>query len=123
MACVSDYMESTNFEVELSRVACLLDELDGKTSKPSYWDGYHPLVYTKNIGKEVGDQMVRRLCESLQNEDVSKFSLEMQIWWRDHQEADKTRIGQELAKARKEEEREAVLGRLTPHERDLLGIG
>lgn len=38
------------------------------------------------------DSMTEWLCEwcTLKN-DVTRYSLEMQIWWRDHQEADKAR--------------------------------
>ena len=119
MPCRSDYMEASGKEVELSRVACLLGELDGKPIDKSHWRGYHPAVYCKQVD---GDALVSELCERLQSVDVTQFSLEMQIWLRDHQAADKARIEHELARKRSAEGREAALAKLTPHERRLLGL-
>ncbi len=119
MPCKSDYLEADGKEVELSRVACLLGELDGKPIDKSHWRGYHPAVYNKKVD---GDAMVSELCERLQAVDVTKYSLEMQIWWRDHQAADKTRIEHELARKRSAEDRKAALAKLTPYERELLGF-
>lgn len=121
MPCNSDYMEPTTYERDLSRVACLLDELAGKKWKPSHWNGFHPLVYCK-ITRELGDQMVQKLCYALQDRDVTQHSLEMQIWWRDHQAADKDRLERELAQAWAASAREAALAKLTPYERKVLGL-
>lgn len=119
MPCNSDYMEASGKEVELSRVACLLGELDGKPIDKSHWRGYHPAVYNKQVN---GDALVSELCERLQSVDVQKHSLEMQIWWRDHQASDKARIEHELACKRNAEDREAAMAKLTPRERNLLGL-
>lgn len=121
MPCNSDYMAANGYEQELSRVACLLDELEGRPIDRGHWNGYHPCVYGKAT-RAAGDKMVRKLCEALQNRDVTQYSLEMQIWWRDHQEADKARCEQDLAKAETDAEREAALAKLTPHERQVLGF-
>lgn len=121
MPCNSDYMEASDTEIYFSRVACLLDELDGKKKiDRSHWDGYHPRVYNQSVN---GDALVSELCSRLQDADVSKCSLEMQLWWRDHQEADKKRLMVELEEAKKKSEREAAVAKLTPYERKLLGIG
>lgn len=123
MPCNSDHMNATSYERDLSRVACLLDELAAnKPINPSHLDGYHPRVYSKGLSRAQGDGMVRDLCNALQHRDVTKFSLEMQMWWRDHQAADKARVEREMAKAATEAERHAALGKLTPHERKLLGF-
>lgn len=96
MPCNCDYMDANNLEVEISRVACLLDELAGKRKlDPSHWRGYHPRVYG-NVTKLMGDELTAQLCEKLHTVDVTKYSLEMQIWWRDHQKADKKRQRAEL---------------------------
>jgi hypothetical protein len=87
MGCNSDYMSTNNYEIEISKVACLLDELDGKKFEKSHWNGYHPKVYCK-VTRELGDKLVAELCGKLQNLDVKNYSLEMQMWWRDHQAAD-----------------------------------
>ena len=119
MPCRSDYLEPTQNEVALSQVACLLDELDGKPIDKHHWRGFHPAVY--NAGRSL-DGLVADLCSRLQSEDVSKRSLEMQIWWRDHQKADKARIAHELNRQRTAKERAAALAKLTDYERRLLGL-
>lgn len=122
MPCNSDYMEPVSYEIELSRVACLLDELDGKkTINKSHWEGYHPKVY--NNQRLDGDKLVALLCKRLQNINVSKQSLEMQIWWRDHQLADKKRLEKELKAKKNQADKEKALKKLTPYERKLLGLG
>ena len=104
----------------MSKVACLLDELDGKKRiNQDHWRGYHPRVYSQRFN---ADEMTAELCSRLQGVNVSDYSLEMQIWWRDHQEADKQRAKESLAKAKTEKQRKAALGKLTPHERKLLGL-
>ena len=59
--------------------------------------------------------------------DETEYSLEMQIWWRDHQKADKKRIQQELKKRQQQlkENKEKfdlnkALEKLTPYERRLI---
>jgi hypothetical protein len=121
MGCNSEYMTANNYERELSKVACLLDEIAGKKWERSHWDGYHPSVYCKSRS-EIGDIMVKRLCDALQSVDVSQYSLEMQMWWRDHQAADKARVKLEIEASKTESERMDALEKLTPHERKLLGL-
>ena len=107
-------------ERELSKVACLLDELDGKKKlNRDHWRGYHPRVYSQRAD---ADALVAELCSRLQGVDVSECSLEMQIWWRDHKEADKKRAADAIAKAKTEKQKRAALKKLTPHERKLLGL-
>lgn len=91
MPCNSDYLLADSFEKSLSQVACLLNELDGKSWSRAWWNGYHPDVYCKNLDKQAADEMVARLCGQLCSCDATQYSLEMQIWWRDHQKADKAR--------------------------------
>lgn len=120
MPCNSDYMNASGKEIALSRVACLLDELNGKQEiDRSHWEGYHPRVYSQRVD---GDALVAELCDRLQKEDVSKRSLEMQIWWRDHQKADKERLEREMQQQKTESEKSAALEKLTPYERKLLGV-
>jgi hypothetical protein len=121
MPCNSDYLEADGWEQQISKVACLHDELDGKPFNKQHWVGYHPDVYFQGLSKEQGDQMVTDLCYRLQHTDVSKCSLEMQIWWRDHQEGDKRRVLDEIRIAREQEDKRALLDRLTQYERKLLG--
>jgi hypothetical protein len=114
-------MEASSLERELSKVACLLDEIAGRQWTRGDASGYHRRVYGKAT-RELGDQLVNELCNALQGADVSTFSLEMQIWWRDHQAADEERIAEELALATITAQREAALSKLTAHEQWLLGL-
>ena len=55
MPCNCDYMEATSKEKELSKIACLLDELDGKPFNKNHWEGYHPKVYSQTYDKYTGE--------------------------------------------------------------------
>lgn len=89
MPCDSSYMEPNDFEINLSRVYQLLDELDGIQLPKNYGTGNDKRVYMRNLPNEILDVKTRELCTRLKHEpDVTKYSLEMQIWWRDHQKAD-----------------------------------
>jgi len=68
------------------------------------------------------EQLTVKLCERLQIEDVTKYSLELQIWWRDHQKADKARVERELKEAKESKDRKAALGKLSNYEKKLLGL-
>lgn len=104
----------------MSKVACLMDELGGKKQiNRDHWNGYHPRVYNQNVD---ADAMTAELCSRLQEVDVREYSLEMQIWWRDHQEADRQRAKAAVRKAKNEKQRKAAIKKLTPHERKLLGL-
>ncbi len=122
MPCNCDHLEAMPFEVMVSKVKCLLEELDGKSIDKSDWDGYHPEVYCKNIGKIEADKLVAELCSKLQKIDVTKYSLELQMWWRDHKKADLERVEKELAEIQNEEDRQKALKKLTVYERKLLGL-
>lgn len=119
MPCNSGYMEANGKEKQLSQVACLLDELNGKEFSKSDWNGYHPSVYSRSVD---GDALVAELCRRLQFVDVTSYSLEMQIWWRDHQRADKERLERGVAEQATDAEKERALSKLTDYERDLLGL-
>jgi hypothetical protein len=119
MGCNSDYMESTLQESNASKVFCLLDELAGKRWSAHHWDGYHPSAYNKNVNL---DEIVSRLCDKLSQTDVSKYSLEMQMWWRDHKKADKKRVEEALLEEKTVAAKKAAIAKLTKHERQLLGL-
>lgn len=122
MPCNSDYMNASGYEIVFSQVACLLDEIEGKPIDKSHWNGYHPRVYSRGLRKADGDAMVARLCSFLRDADVTRYSLEMQMWWRDHLKADQARIERELRESEKEAECKAAISKLTPEERKLLGL-
>ena len=121
MGCNSEYMQANSYEKQISRVACLLGEIERKPWKSSWWNGYHPDVYGR-VTKQLGDRLTAELCGKLQQTGATQYSLEMQVWWRDHKKADKERIECEMREQATEAEKKAVLAKLTPHERDLLGL-
>lgn len=121
MPCNSDYMNPTQLEIELSKVCTFLDELETGKLRKSYLRGYHPKVYGQPFSTNDADELVSSLCSKLQKLDVKQYSLELQIWWRDHQAADKKRIKKELAREKTEKEKQAAWKKLTPYEQKLLG--
>lgn len=118
MPCNSDHMSATGAEKELSAIYGFLDELETGKLEDGFNDGYDTRAYNKT-DKEHLDKKTAELCSKLQNTDVTKFSLEMQIWWRDHQKHDCKRLEKEMKDAT---DREAAISKLTPYERNLLGI-
>lgn len=123
MPCNCDYMEANGFEIEMSHVYCLLDEIKGKKSiNKSHWSGYHPKAYCKSMDKKKHDKATQKLCSFLQNADVTQYSLEMQIWWRDHQKADKKRLENKIKKEKTEELKKKALSKLSKYELKLLGL-
>ena len=127
MPCNSDYMEANSFEKNLSTVLNLLDEtITGNPVDPkTYNNGYDKRVYNKGLGKEYLDKKTEELCSFLQTRSdalIKTYSLELQIWWRDHQAADKKRIQAELDAIEEEKDKQIALSKLTPHERKLLGL-
>lgn len=124
MPCRTDYMEANAVEVELSRVLCLLGELRGEPFTREWWNGYHPQAYGNGRQRRV-DMFAAQLCRKLQYMPASAItaqSLELQLWWRDHQAADMRHVAEDLAKARDAKNRRAALAKLTPYERQLLKL-
>lgn len=122
MPCRSDYMEATPLEVEMSIVLALLEEL--KTGKlPDYYNhGEDHRVYGCST-KTMLDEKTAELCKKLRTTArIYKLSLELQVWWRNHQEFDRRRMRQEVLALGTEADRRIALKKLTPKERRLLGI-
>jgi hypothetical protein len=100
MPCDSSYMAANRLEIEVSRMRMLLEEL--KTGEPvdpgsSGWQGYLTGTYSCGPSRKEADALAEELCTALKQKEqlgtVSGYSLEMQMWWRDHQEADRKRGG------------------------------
>lgn len=122
MPCNSDYMNPTSLEKNLSVVYGLLDEIRTGKLPEDFGSGYDQRVYNKGLGKRHLDERVSELCSLLKVADVSRFSLEMQIWWRDHQNADEERENRERMEALAREIKERALAKLTEEEKAILGI-
>lgn len=117
--------ERNSYLNECCRVQCLIDELaTGKFNEYNYNNSTHPNFSgpaSSSASSKKADQMTAALCEQLQKTDVTKYSLEMQLWWRNHQRADAKRIKEEQETIQKEAEKKKALAKLTPYERELLG--
>ncbi len=121
--CRSDYMEPSETEREHSNVRYLLEELETGELTPKYNDGMHPDIYNHYNKSNIDlDKDTDTLCSKLQKVDVTKYSLEMQVWWRDHQRADKKRLEEELREQKTKKLRLRAIAKLTPYEQKLLGI-
>lgn len=126
MPCDSSYMEANGLEVQLSRVLMLLDELE--TGRPvdtssGDWRGYKQGVYNEGDLRKRTDEATATLCARLHKvKDVTKYSLEMQTWWRDHQKADAERERREAQEREEKRTRKAAISKLTPKERRALGL-
>jgi hypothetical protein len=123
MPCKSDYLDPTPDEIKLSKVLGCLEEIETGKLPENYGTGFGGAYgNTRNISV---DEKTAELCSKLQklsNEEIKEKSLELQMWWRDHQEFDKRRIQEELASIKEESERKEALKKLTPHEINLLGL-
>jgi len=119
MPCNSDYLEPNQREKNGSKVLALIEELEAGNLPDYYGHGFVGRnYYDGNL-----DDDTATLCSKLQElGDVSNCSLELQMWWRDHQEADKRRIENELKTAEKAKDRERAISKLTSYELKLLCI-
>lgn len=91
MPCNSDCMEATSIERKMSEIYYFLTEL--KTGKQQKIDSYHPDVYCKHLTKKICDAKTKLLCGLLQKiSNIPELSLELQMWWRDHQEIDRIKL-------------------------------
>jgi hypothetical protein len=122
MPCQSEYINPSALEVLASKAYCCLDELDGLEVSPSDWLGYHPRAYGCNPRIDQVDNATALACARISDKDPTQYSLELQIWWRDHQRADRNRRKAEELKATLVAEKQAVLSKLTAREREILGL-
>ena len=124
MGCRSDYLEASAAEVEHSKVLALLKEVKTGKLPKSFGDGYSSEVYNKT-NQEILDKNTEKLCTALQgisDDKIKDFSLEMQVWWRDHKKLDQKRLKAEMKAIKDEKTKKDAIAKLTPHERNLLGI-
>ena len=122
MPCNSDYLNPNDQEIEYSKVLALLVEVETGKLPPSYGDGFFVECYNRTT-KKLLDEAVEMLCNKCQEiKDIENYSLEMQMWWRDHQKADKERLGQEIIEAQERNEKNIALSKLTDYEKNLLGL-
>lgn len=115
MPCNSDYMQHDAREAESGRVLEFLKEVNGELfnhNNPSYYGRVATL-----------DSDTAQLCSILgRMGDVSGLSLELQLWWRRHQEWDRIREQREVEARQRETTKAQALEKLTPEERIALGV-
>jgi len=127
MPCESGHMAPTALECEVSRLVVLLDEVrDGTRPNPrTFGNGMDRRAYGCSSNTLV-DSLTASLCAHLRKvkdpSDMAEYSLEMQMWWRDHQVADKRREEQEAKDRRKSALRAKALKKLTAEDREALGL-
>ena len=68
------------------------------------------------------EELTRDLCKWARTADVSRYSLELQIWWRDHQRWDRAREADDRAAKQSADLRQQALAKLTPAERRALKV-
>lgn len=79
-----EYLSATKIEKQISAVLALQDEvLTGVPPGKSYGNGYDDRVYCQRATDDRLLEETEKLLSLLEGKDVSKFSLEMQIWVRD----------------------------------------
>jgi hypothetical protein len=117
-------MDANKFEINYSQVLCLLKEV--KTGKPvnpnsSDWRGYHKKAYNFDANKQDLDQAVNQLCEQIREiGNLHAFSLELQMWWREHEAADRLRLVREQRQAEERALAETALKKLSKEELEAL---
>lgn len=122
-------MEPSNEEIWGSRVACIYYELQGKRWNKEWWEGYHPDVYNQtydkysgafNVGR-AGNEIIKKL--SVMNpEEIKKYTLELQMWWRDKREELEERDRLRDQKYEDEVIRRRALLKLNDEEKRVLGL-
>lgn len=124
MPCDCSHMEPFPEEIRAAKLVRLLDEVrgDGVPDPNTFADGMDERTYSKGIKADAMDMMAAEICKFMQSANPQTCSLELQMWWRDHQQADKERLERELDDNKTTQAREAALKKLTPWERRLLGV-
>lgn len=105
-------MEPSAREKESIRVIKLLMELNLPTGP---YDPQYGAVFQL-------DHHTRMLCDWCKKNDPKEQSLELQIWWRDHQIADQKREARDAEALRVKILRSQALAKLTEEERLALSL-
>lgn len=103
-------------EAEEKRLNTLLDEIGDNTKRTEYGN-----IYGKMRGLSL-DDMTRKLCTFCKGRNVKGYSLELQIWWRDHQKWDLKRKLAARAKLKEKTVKARALSKLTREEKKALGL-
>jgi len=125
MPCNCDHMEPTYREAKLGHIRSLLDELSGLFFNHAK-SSMHRSVYNEGISDEVADSWISDLCKRCTTLEVRgelmSWSLELQIWWRDHKIEDAKKAAEIKEVLHKIKARNTVIDKLTAEERKVLGV-
>lgn len=115
MPCFSDYQQHSEREAESGRVLEFLKELRGEPfdhNNPSYYGRVKTL-----------DRDTAELCTTLRDmPSTNHLSLELQLWWKRHQEFDRAREAAEKTEIERQKIKKQALSKLTAEERKILGV-
>lgn len=116
MPCYCD--PPSDLEEEVQKTSELVREIDGKTfdhSDPESRMKSDDVILQKNT---------RKLCKWCKENDdkVASMSLELQLWWRDHQRADAKHKKEQKESERRQRARIKALKKLTSEERKALRV-
>lgn len=115
MPCSCDFTEPTAREEESSMVLEFLKEIEGKRFNHESRKSLYGRIKTL-------DEDTAKLCDWCGTHDVAKYSLELQLWWRKHQAADKRRMQTERIKVKEKLLKDGALAKLTEPEKKALGL-
>ncbi len=116
MPCNSDHMEPSHHERESVKIIGFLKEFGhGLGDKVDCYGRVHT-IHTDTA------KLCKLCTEATIQGRMGMASLELQIWWRDHQVADKKKEQTKQQKKRLEFLKESALAKLTPEDREALGL-
>lgn len=75
-----------------------------------------------NLNARVACEALRFLSEYMSTTTDPDLSKELKKWWREHKELDQRRLNLEREEAERQREIAEAVAKLSPRERDLLGI-
>jgi hypothetical protein len=132
MPCNSDYLQASGHELESKRVCSLLVYVNVALGK-------HPPNWVVKAAKDTYgcvaklDEATQMLCAECRgmSEDLrekiiynahDKTARKLANWWERHQEWDQRRVAEEEEAVKAAELQAAALKKLTPEEREALGL-
>ena len=132
MPCNSNYMNPTLKEINRRETSELICYVNRKLNLPTPTNIIEASQDIYGQGVEL-DEVVSLLCEKIssmteqQKESIvynakNKTSRKLADWWEEHVEADKRRLKMELEEKKKKETMDEILKKLTPSEKEVLGL-
>lgn len=115
MPCHTD--PPSQAEIAAAHLRQLVREIEGK--KPNFKTDMFSFDGSRDL--QANTLKLCAWCRS-NTDKIKGMSLELQIWWRDHQEEDARHEREEAEKRHRDLLREKALKKLSPEERKALGV-